>query len=292
MCRDICLKNSLGENCLHTCGCVLGRNIIYLLLKNGQLFRSVDMGKIWDDERESLHEYFERSTKLNKHLNSYKTNEDFLSLKDMIPNPENPNILWFLGKTTINWRTEDAGGSYNIWFIESLKVSSIFLHPIRNTSLLATTMMPEACDGWSSDILLECKQKLHVTHDGGISWDLLEENVKKFGWGNSGKILNKIETRYHQHYVFGTMRKKTAVQGEEFNTVDWTTVYFTKTNEKNEKKLEVMFICNKWWLKDGKGFKKCDKILDNLHSFYFFTNYIYLAFYTLDNEVNPIHKKD
>ena len=247
------------------------------------------MGKIWDDETDSLRQTFDKSTKLNKHLNSLKSNEDFILIKDIIPNSENPNIFWFLGHSAINWKTEDAGASYSIWYIEIesvgyvAKVSSILLHPIRNTSLLATTMNPEACEDWTSDSSVECKQRLHVSHDAGKTWDLVDENVLKFEWGNAGKYINMIETRYHQHYVFG--RKITGLNGGNLSTVDWSTIYFSKKTKKNEQKSEVMMICNKWWLKDGREFSKCSEILQNLHSFNFFGNYIYLAYFGSNQEV-------
>lgn len=284
MCKDLCFKNSLGENCLHSCGCVLGNNIIYLLLTNGQLFRSTDMGKIWDDESIGLLESFERFTKLNKHLNSLKSNEEFLLIKDIIPNPQNHDILWILGKSSLNWKTEDAGDTYGIWYIETeghiLKVSSIFLHPTRNNSLLATSLSPEICENWAAELSSDCKQALYVSHDNGKQWDLVDKNVKKFGWGNSGKFFNKINTRFHQHYVFGTA-KNISEEINPITTVDWSTIYFSKSNGRNE----VMMVCNRWWLKKGEGFGKCNLLLDNLHSFHFFRNYIYLAFYTKEKEV-------
>lgn len=286
LCKQNCLEFSLGENCFHTCGCILGNNILFLLLNNGKLYRSNDMGKLWDDEQSSLHESFERFTKLNKHLNQYKTNEDLFLLKEIIANNENPNIIWLIGKTAINWKTDNAGRSYSIWYLDKEKdlpkVSSILLHPTKNNSLLATTLSPESCELWVSEGLENCKQRLFVSFDDAKSWEILEENVKKFAWGNSGKIIHKINTRYYQHYVFGKTQKRNSDVGVSNNVVDWSTVYFSKINAR---KTEVMIVCNEWGIKTGRNFLNCNELLDNVHSFHFFRNYIYLAFYTADKEV-------
>ena len=250
-------------------------------MANGQLFRSTDMGKIWDDEAEEMNEGFIRYTKLKKHLNDLKKNEDFLLLKDIIPSPENPNIFWLIGKNAMNWRTEDAGESYIPWYIEFLDkiypASSLLLHPIRNSSVLATVLLPEGCENWSPDGNgVGCKQGLLVSHDIGHEWELIDGDVKRFEWGNAGKLLNKIETRYHQHYVFGNRKRN---REEDVQLVNWTTVYFSKNKEK---KGEVMVVC---FSVRVYGEIKCTELLENLHSFHFFRNFIYLAFY-LQKEVN------
>jgi len=287
ICKEICLKNSLGENCLHTCGCVLGRNIVFLLLTNGQLFRSTDMGKIWDDEAEDMQDGFIRYTKLKKHLNDLKKTEDFLLVKDIIPSPENPDIFWIIGKGSMNWRTENAGESYIPWFIDYddkiYPASSVLLHPIKNSSLLASVLRPEGCENWSPDNPgMECQQALLVSHEMGHSWNLIHGNVKRFEWGNAGKVLNKIETRYHQHFVFGNRMRN---REEDVQHVDWTTVYFSR---KKEGKGEVMSVC---FSMKFNGEIKCNDLLENLHSFHFFRNYIYLAFYGANREVTIILKK-
>lgn len=140
-CKDICSKNSLGENCMRVCGCVLGRNIIYILLKNGKIYKSEDSGKIWNDELLNLKKSFEQETKLNKKLNNYKSeintfiiNEIIIKYKftdirlillNILKSIYNPDYIWILGNGYINWLSQDGGKTYDIWYLNDIHEENI-----------------------------------------------------------------------------------------------------------------------------------------------------------------------
>lgn len=154
------------------------------------LYRSVDGGKTWADQMESL-----------KHLHASKFSDHLpqgTTLRGVTGIIKSEHVMLFLGEEGMHVLTKDHGKTYvPLWHPH--KLSEFKLHPSQPNLLLASTLTPRC---YTADADGLCYKNLLYSSDFGDSWKVLQEFVVQYEWTRSMKTHAQD---YPQDAIFATL---------------------------------------------------------------------------------------
>jgi len=153
------------------------------------LYRSIDGGKTWADQMESI-----------KHLHAHKYADHLpgVTLSSVSSVIKNDHVMLFLGEEGMHAVSRDGGKTYvAIWHPD--KLAEFKLHPHQPNMMLASTLTPR-CYSAESDGL--CYKNLLFSNDFGETWRLLQEYVVQYDWVRN---MKSHAQEYPEDAVFATM---------------------------------------------------------------------------------------
>lgn len=145
----------------------------------GQIYRSADGGQTWVYKHDfgSLDGSAGQLDKANVKRAS--------KIAEIVPSPVDPNLLFFIGETGVNWVSEDCGNSFKP-LNNGRKISQFKFHPTQRNWAMASIFT--SCDDFDEDDE-PCKiyREIYYTKDLGEKWSFLKDYVIEFEWAKMQK---------------------------------------------------------------------------------------------------------